>query len=72
MLNLELQQMFRFFVPKGKNPSATPATVVTPATMTLVLLTAVTFANVLVFFPSPPNFKMLPTFTFPKLFTSTC
>ena len=47
-------------VPKGKNPSATPATVVTPATMTLVLLTAVTFANVLVFFPSPPNFKILP------------
>ena len=38
---------------------------VTPATTTLVLLTSVTLANVLIFFPSPPNFKILPTFTFP-------
>ena len=30
-----------------------------------MLLTSVTLANVLIFFPSPPNFKILPTFTFP-------
>ena len=51
-------------VPKGKNPSATPETVVTPVTTTSLVFTAVILANVLLFLPSPPNFNMLPTFNF--------
>ena len=52
-------------VPSGKNPSTNPDTVVTPVTTTSLVFTAVTLANVLLFLPRPPNFKILPTFTFP-------
>ena len=51
--------------PKGKNPSATPETVVIPVTRTSFVFTSVILANVLVFFPSPPNFNILPTFNLP-------
>ena len=62
--NVKSGTCWKFHCPKGKNPSATPVTVVTPATTTSFVFTAVTLAKVLVFFPSPPNFKILPTFTF--------
>ena len=51
--------------PKGKNPSATPETVVIPVTRTSFVLTSVILAKVFKFFPSPPNFNILPTFNLP-------
>ena len=51
--------------PRGKNPSATPETVVIPVTRTSFVLTSVILAKVFKFFPSPPNFNILPTFNLP-------
>ena len=51
--------------PKGKNPSATPATVVIPVTRTSFVFTSVILAKVFKFFPRPPNFNILPTFNLP-------
>ena len=51
--------------PKGRNPSATPETVVIPVTRTSFAFTSVILAKVFKFFPSPPNFNKLPTFNLP-------